>query len=290
MTSSHGNPQNKMAVVTSNLGTCWMVAVSKKERSRWPPMAPTEPPSLSCRLRTAAELTVHHQLDHVEIDFMDIFIQSVRYCDFRVCKFFLQLFWETLTSLAQLKTNAICPDICGGLGQVSESGEHLGKLDFQHLWFWRILAWEPGQHLGKRRRGWSSSWSRWKMWMMSSCFYVQGAIGAWQEGVRVDTQARWEQTQLWYGAQIWEAEKIDQTEKLEKFYSSNRLLSDQGGKKTLTRVEKELWPGWKNITTDCTLTRVENHERLLQLQHEIRREFELIKMVGRIYLSLIWKT
>ena len=100
----------------------------QKERSRWPPMAPREPPSLSCRLRTAA--TVHHQLDHVQIDFMDIFMQSVRYCDFRVCKFFLQIFWETLTSLAQLKTNAICPDICGGLGQVNESGEHLEKLWF----------------------------------------------------------------------------------------------------------------------------------------------------------------
>ena len=32
--------------------------------------------------------------------------------------------------MAQLKTNAICPDICGGLGQVSESGEHLEKLRF----------------------------------------------------------------------------------------------------------------------------------------------------------------
>ena len=30
--------------------------------------------------------------------------------------------------------------------------------------------------------------------------------------------------------------------------------------------------------------RVGNHERLLQLHHDIQREFELIKLVGKIFL------
>ena len=41
-------------------------------------------------------------------------------------------------------------------------------------------------------------------------------------------------------------------------------------------------PPHKKNTSNDRLSRVGNHERLLQLQHEIEREFDLIKMVNKL--------
>ena len=61
-------------------------------------------------------------------------------------------------------------------------------------------------------------------------------------------------------------------------------LAGGRAKKHIGKVKKEDKRKKLNKMNKQKQNRVGNHERLLQLHHDIQREFELIKLVGTIFL------
>merc|ERR1711974_189189 len=58
-----------------------------------------------------------------------------------------------------------------------------------------------------------------------------------------------------------------------------RSVAGEKEKRSIGQLQQGAIGPWQEGVRGDTLARVGNHEKLLQLQHEIKREFELIKML-----------